>query len=304
MIRKFLFLSIITLFYFCPGYCQINETDANGLRQGHWVIKYDTDTIKEDIFYKDSIRIGEYKAYDYEGNLRVIGQYENGLKDGLWNTYYPNDQLRSEVFYINDKKEGVYKTYYKIEDDLVLSSGEQKLILQNLGFFKNDIKHSNWTQYYRSGKIKLVSTFKKGRLHGKWFGYYENGQAKNVGKYKKGNLHGWHYDYLDNGILFNKSKYRQGWLNGKTEKYTFDGKLKNIRYYRNDKLHGKYKNFYTDLETNQLSEDKKYRRGEIHGVQKFYRKSGWMIAKVLYKKGKMIRRIDTPVDTWDINPKK
>ena len=49
----------------------INQTDANGLRQGYWIKKYDDGAKKAEGYFKDGKQIGDFSHYYPTGALQT-----------------------------------------------------------------------------------------------------------------------------------------------------------------------------------------------------------------------------------------
>lgn len=58
----------------------------NGKREGRWTTYYQSGSIKDVVHYRGNIMEGEYKNFDYKGNLETSGQFVNNKKEGTWIT--------------------------------------------------------------------------------------------------------------------------------------------------------------------------------------------------------------------------
>ena len=83
-----------------------------------------------------SIIIGDYAAYDTEGNLAVKGHYSSGQKDGEFINYYPNGVVQRSTFYKNNLREGIIKVF------------DQKENIIQKGTFKNDTLKGTLKTYF------------------------------------------------------------------------------------------------------------------------------------------------------------
>ena len=63
-----------------------------------------------------SMIVGDYVAYDIEGNLAVTGHYAAGQKDGEFINYYPNGVVQRSTFYKNNLREGIIKVFDQAEN--------------------------------------------------------------------------------------------------------------------------------------------------------------------------------------------
>lgn len=189
-------------------------------------------------------KIGEWKYYYINGNLKFTQKYNNkGVKIGELKSYYKNGKLR-EIGNYSD-------TRIKDVDDL---SGILNIIENRVGewkkYYKNGQLHSakNYdTTYdgYSSVKGSIEEFYKNGKL--KCFideknelkTYYKNGKLKTIGKYdNNGNKIGEWKTYYKNGRLKSfdnqtnqqKTYYKNGVLRsvGESEFYYKNGKPKFI----------------------------------------------------------------------------
>lgn len=139
-------LICFSLFVFGLGYAQtdtLNQTDANGKKQGYWKI-YGKD--KKNSIYCDSCIVEK-------------GQYLESRKSGVWKNFYPSGKLKSEIEYKNNRPNGLFKLYY--ENGIVEEEGTFKA-MKYVGLFK---------RYFENGCIAQKKDF---GLDGKviWYIYY------------------------------------------------------------------------------------------------------------------------------------
>jgi len=72
-------MKIIAIFIFLLPYIsfsQINQTDANGLRQGFWQKQQANGKLLYEGNFKDGIPVGEWKRYHEGGQLKALINYE------------------------------------------------------------------------------------------------------------------------------------------------------------------------------------------------------------------------------------
>lgn len=73
----------------------LNFTDANGLRQGHWIITAN--------MLNKTVTVSYSKVEE--------GMYKDGKQEGVWKTYFPNGNLKTEGAYVNGRLTGEFKVY-------------------------------------------------------------------------------------------------------------------------------------------------------------------------------------------------
>ena len=119
-----IFLSFLLILSSAISFAQ-NQTNANGRRDGHWVIKA-----------SDAGKSGYAADAVYEE-----GDYANGRKVGLWKTYYSNGKLKSEITFENGRPKGPYTTYF--------SNGQ----IEEQGNWSLNKNYGGFKRYYEDGTI-------------------------------------------------------------------------------------------------------------------------------------------------------
>jgi len=81
--------------------------------------------------------------------------------------------------------------------------GNMKVVgyYKKVGENKILVKH---TEYYKSGQIEEISTFKNGLLEGSHTEYYKSGQIEEEGTFKNGLLEGKYIQYNKDGSIENE----------------------------------------------------------------------------------------------------
>jgi antitoxin component YwqK of YwqJK toxin-antitoxin module len=149
-ISKFLFCAVMFLLSL-SSFAQ-NLTDANGKKQGRWVI-----------LGKDKPGSGYGSQVKFEE-----GDYKDGRKTGIWTKYYDDGKTpKIKGTYVNNRPEGLYYKYYS--DGTLKEKGSLKL---NLNF-------DTLTRYHENGNIEYQATYNsEGRENGTVKYYYSNGQLE------------------------------------------------------------------------------------------------------------------------------
>src|SRR5471030_3065272 len=122
---------LITLILFCKVtlshaiYLQkndsVNVTDANGKKQGKWIIynktvhkpNYTDDQKVEEGFYTDGKKTGIWKEYYPNNALKSKITYDNGHPNGYAIMYHDNGKIKEEGLWQNNRWIGEYKLYYE-----------------------------------------------------------------------------------------------------------------------------------------------------------------------------------------------
>lgn len=172
---------------------QNNQTDAEGKKQGHWVI---TNAKKRLPGYTPDQTVEE-------------GEYQNSRKVGVWIMYYSNGKKKSEITYTNGRPSGPYKTYY--------SNGN----VEEEGNWKSNRNTGSFKRYYENGKVSQEFNFTPtGKREGNQKYYYENGQLMIEGNWTGGKESGTLTEYYENGDVKAKKVFADGALNeAKTQNF-------------------------------------------------------------------------------------
>lgn len=162
----------------------INRVDVNNKKQGWWVI-----------FGKTA-----RKARGFAPEAKVEeGEYSNSRKIGLWKKYWPNENVRSEITYKSGRTNGPFTTYYE--------SGK----IEEKGFWKNNRYTGDFTRYHKNGTPSQQLKFNEdGKRDGEQKFFYENGQEELVFTVKKGIEDGKLTRYYANGDVKEEKVFNNG----------------------------------------------------------------------------------------------
>jgi antitoxin component YwqK of YwqJK toxin-antitoxin module len=237
----------------------VNRKDNSGRENGFWQhAVYDSSTktifIDRQGRYSYGKKVGQWKYFHPNGNLRGIGTFDEDMLVGNFETYYPNGEV---------KEKGTWAKTHAIGKHLRFSQG---IVIAE-------------TDYDASGKIFSQNKFSlSGNIVSKendslLIRYYGNGISQSVSHLKDGKLNGYSYEYDENGNLKQKTHH----LNGR-----YDGDL--FLYYKNGniKFHSRFK------EGNMFDERMYYDENgkPIEGKFTFYHDNGIKEREGFCKKGK------------------
>ncbi len=156
---------------------ELNRIDANGQRQGYWIIKgY---MVEENGFGANST-VEE-------------GHYINGNKEGLWKRYYPSGSLRNEITYRGDAPFGAYTIYYpngQVEEKSAWHRNknvgeftrfyEDGTPQQEFYFADNGKRNGIQRYYHENGQLALEVNIVNGKEEGEMRRYTPEGKLKEV----------------------------------------------------------------------------------------------------------------------------
>jgi len=211
---------------------QINKTDQQGRKQGHWIKKYPDETIMYGGFFKNDHPVGEFKRYSENKSLKSILFYSNDGRKASAAIYHPNGYISSKGDYVDQMKEGKWQFFsstakdYLISEEYYINNRRNGLSVKfypdstiaEKTTYVNDFKQGEWIQYYPSGAVWLKSYFLNGKINGSFEVWFENGAIEFSGNYKNDSRDGQWVIYNTDGSI----KYRLKYLSGITRDRQID----------------------------------------------------------------------------------
>lgn len=164
----------------------LNQIDpATGFKQGYWIV-YNS--------------IKKLPAYPADAKVEE-GRYTDSKKIGIWKMYYPNGNIKSEITYVENRPKGYAKMYYengKVQEEGLWENnrwvGEYKAYHENGQLFY-DFKYNNSGKregeqkyYYENGQLMMKGEMKDGKEIGIWEERYENGDLRARKSFNEGTL--------------------------------------------------------------------------------------------------------------------
>lgn len=97
----------------------VNMTDANGKKQGKWIIWghakknscYQMHQKIEEGMYKDNKRIGSWTEYNCNSTVKSIMPYVNGKPEGEMKLYFESGKIKEQGTWKQNRWVGNYKLY-------------------------------------------------------------------------------------------------------------------------------------------------------------------------------------------------
>jgi antitoxin component YwqK of YwqJK toxin-antitoxin module len=211
---------------------QINQTDQQGRKQGHWIKRYRDETIMYEGIFKNDHPVGEFKRYFENKSLKSILFYSEDGKKASALMYHPNGNISSKGSYVDQMKEGKWQFFSSTNNGYLISEESYIKNLRNglsVKFYPdstiaekvtyvNDVKQGAWIQYYPSGTVWLKSYFINGKLNGTFEVWFENGAIEFSGNYKNDSRDGKWIIYKSDGSI----KYNLEYLSGVTKDRQMD----------------------------------------------------------------------------------
>ncbi len=211
----------------CQAGSDINKTDQQGRKQGHWIKKYSSGRIQYEGEFKDDHPVGEFKRYFENNKLKSVLIYTSDGNEADATIYHPNGFISSKGRYINQLKEGKWKFYSASVEGYLINEEEYKGNLRNGPSVKyypdstvaerlayiNDKREGEWLQYHTNGKMFLRSFYSGDMLNGKFEVWFEDGTVEFSGFYKNNRREGTWLLYNQDGTLMYKLDYVDGVTN-------------------------------------------------------------------------------------------
>lgn len=163
----------------------LNYTDANGLKQKHW------------IYYGKDKKLPGYKAEDKVEE----GPYVDSKKVGLWKSYFSTGKVKNELTYNNNRPSGYAKMYYE--------NGN----ISEEGVWENNRWVGQYKYYYDNGQLSYEWNYNKdGKREGVQKYYHPNGKVMIEGDWKEGKEAGVLKEYYEDGSLKSEKNFKDGTL--------------------------------------------------------------------------------------------
>ena len=128
IIASFLAISVVQQARLIP---QLNKTDQQGRKQGHWIKKYPDETIMYDGYFKDDHPVGEFKRYFENQTLKSVLIYSDDGRKATATIYHPNGNISSKGTYINQMKEGKWQFFSEFTNGYLISEEYYSKNLKN-----------------------------------------------------------------------------------------------------------------------------------------------------------------------------
>jgi len=176
----------------------LNKTDQQGRKQGHWIKNYPNGALMYEGTFKDDRPVGEFKRFYSDNSLKSVLIYSEDSREADATFYYPNGFISSRGKYIDQLKEGEWKFFSSEINGCLINEENYAKNKQNglsLKYYADStlaekiqytdgIKTDEWIQYHPNGKIFLKANYVNGLLNGRFDTWYDNGNPHYSGVYK------------------------------------------------------------------------------------------------------------------------
>jgi antitoxin component YwqK of YwqJK toxin-antitoxin module len=200
---------------------------------------------------KNGNKIGVWKEFYPDGQLKSFANYDVGKLDGYFREYSPTGMITKQNFYregivnkeveaqlnktadvvvktredgtllskgslIDGKPVGIHREFDEKGNVISASEYDENGVLLGKGIMTNEGKRvGEWSFFYSDGTVKSKGKFTDNKRSGEWQFYFENGSKEQIGNYTNGLPEGkWNWFYP------NGNARRSGfYLRGKEEGY-------------------------------------------------------------------------------------
>lgn len=285
----------------------VEEKFSNDVKQGLTVYYYPDGKIMRTVNFDNGLENGLAKEYLADGTVITLIEYrrgfvvdreninrrdKNGLKQGRWKFFYTDGKVKTEGTFRDDKRNGYFKEY------------DDKGMLTDIGKFVNDVRQEEApelvkldvrTDYYPTGKVKTVASYKGNTPEGIRREYTENGVVSAAFTYRNGKIVGegiiddegikdgpWK-EFYEDGSLLSEGSYRNGKRIGKWRFYHPNTNLEQEGNYNSQgNADGTWKWYY---DNNSLLREETYLNGNSEGIFTEYDENGKVIIQGEYSEG-------------------
>jgi len=209
----------------------INQYNKDSLKVGVWKEFYPNGNIKNEKTYQLGVLHGLVKEYDLTGTLITANRFEKGELKDTSVTLQKNIKIVEEFYNIkNEKGELIKKSSGGFIDNIPIGVHR---IYDSLGRVNSSRTYDKLGNVIAEG---IVS--EEGDKLGYWRYYYSKGNIKSEGNYNKNRRVGiWKY-YYKNKNLEQEGLFKRGLPNGLWKYYFETGNIKREEYYKLGKEDG------------------------------------------------------------------
>ena len=212
-VAKYFLLILVVCSGSLSAQTPLNQTDAQGRRQGEWQKKYPNGNLMYRGRFENGKPAGEWKRYHEEGGLKAILLYSGNSDTVKASLYETSSHPVAKGNYLHEKKEGLW-TYF--------SDGTRIAEEQFVRGKKNGLCH----KYYPSGEILESSEWKDDKLEGKYRAFYPSGKPYLECFYSHNQRNGRCFSYFPSGFTEVESTYLDNLPDGPWKCFDEEGKLR------------------------------------------------------------------------------
>jgi uncharacterized protein len=271
-------------------YIYSKDLYVDNKKNGNSEVYFEDGKTKISIQYKDGQKFGFQREYDINGNLIEVIEYRNGveidrdiinrysdsLRVGIWKSFYENGNLKVEENYIEGKLNGLRKEYNKSGELIKTYRYQNGVLVDSLVEIENEIKVVQDYYNVRDENGQLIKRFSGSYSNGKPIGVHRTYDS--LGRVNSSRIYDSNGNMIGEGIVNDEGDKVGEW------KYYFEkGALKSIGYYETNRRFGEWKYFY---ETGKIEQKGNFKSGLPNGEWLWYYEDGMICRKEYFKNGK------------------
>ena len=161
------------------------------------------------------VRVGPWKDWYRNGNVKESGSYVAGKKVGRWEKWHSNGQKESERHFKDDVEHGKFLVWKK------------KGQLRESGSHYEGLKHGEWKRWHKSkDQQEYEQRFNKGGKTGRWISWRKAGKKKEEAHYRSDLKHGKAGTWFKNGQQESEGAFKRDNKHGKWTTWHRNGQKK------------------------------------------------------------------------------
>jgi len=191
----------------------INQTDAQGRKQGFWQKRDETGKILYEGTFRDNRPVGEMKRYHPNGAVKAILVFSEKSDSTSVQIFDEKGKLTAKGWYIGQKKTGEWNNY----TDGRLVSTEN---------YTDGMKNGITKRFYQTGELLDETNWLNNLQEGLYRAYDKNGKKYIECMYKNGKRNGWYVCFFPNGEMEMEAFYKDNLRDGMWKYYDENGELR------------------------------------------------------------------------------
>lgn len=230
--------TVITVLQYNNNYLvsreRINRKDNFGRKQGTYKEFHEDGSLKKEKNFLDDELHGYFREFDKTGELLQAMRYERGaiIEEideeareiiDFKRTYDEQGRIVFSGAYFEDVPRGIHRffdTSGTVVNSFIYNELGQRI---SEGIVNEQGRRvGKWIDYYVSGKVKAVGSYRNNRKNGNWVYYFENNIIEQKGSFINGRLNGEWIWYYPDGSIWRQESFFNGNEDGHSVEYDSD----------------------------------------------------------------------------------
>jgi len=259
----------------------------NNKKTGSGRYYYETGELFKEVNFEEGKEEGRGYEFDKDGRILTILSYKQGFlrsierinrldnqgrRTGMWQDLHDNGRMREEGTWNEGKKNGLFKLYDRKGEFLRFERYlDDQLVMEDETSFVPEVHK----EFYDSGELKMVGSYKEGSKQGVFREYDTEGNIISSAIYENnvkvgegvidaaGKRQGAWTIYFPTGEVRAKGTYVDGKREGDWTYFYKEGKTEQTGRYKNDLPEGSWKWYYA---SGKQWRDEQFRKGKEDGL--------------------------------------